>query len=128
MKTINLTKAYHFTTDVTDEGFHYELLLTEENNQVTLHRIDSEFEQEDFICAQGILPVLKELVCGITWYYSNGCYELGDIYEDVLKVLVYKIFTYKEVKHLLQFYNKTFIVDLIEIMLAKGKLDYLKDF
>ena len=127
MKTINLTKEYRFATDLSDEGFHYELLLTEENNQVTLRRIDSEFEQEDYICATGILPVLKELVSSIDCYYSNGSYELGDMYDNALNVLVHIIFTQEEVKHLLQVFNKHFIVDLIETLLNKGKLDYLKD-
>ena len=127
MKTINLTKDYHFTTEPSDEGFRYELLLTEEDNQVTLRRIDSEFEQEEYICAQGVLPVLKELVSSIDWYYSRDCYELGGIYESALNVLVYKLFSHEELEHLMQVFDVNFIVDLIEIMLVKGKLDYLKD-
>ena len=127
MKTINLTKDYHFTTELSDEGFRHELLLTEEDNQLTLRRIDLEFERESYVCAQGILPILKEIVSSITCYYSQGCYELGDMYEEALSILVYKIFTQEEVKHLLQVFNKHFIVDLIEILLIKGKLDYLKD-
>ena len=127
MKSINLTKEYRFTSELSDEGFHYELLLTEEDNLITLRRIDSEFEREDYVCAQGALLVLKELVTSIIYYYSNGCYELGDMYERCLNVLVYKIFTQEEVKHLLQVFNKHFIVDLVETLLNQGKLDYLKD-
>lgn len=127
MNTIHLTKDYHFTVEQPDEGFHYELILTEENNQVTLHRIDSEFEREDYICAQGVLPVLKELVSETKRYYSRGCYELGGMYENALNTLVYKLFSYGEVRHLLQAYEINFIVDLMEILLAKGKLDYLGD-
>ena len=93
MKTINLTKEYRFATDLSDEGFHYELLLTEEDNLITLRRIDSEFEQEEYVCATGILPVLKELVSSIECYYSQGSYELGDMYDNALNVLVHKIFT-----------------------------------
>ena len=127
MKTITLTKDYHFTTELSDEGFCYELLLTKENNQVTLRRVDSEFEREDYLCAQGIIPVLRELVSSIDWYYSHGCYELGDMYESALSIIVNKLFSQEELKHLMQVYKVNFIVDLIEIMLEKGKLEYLKD-
>ena len=127
MEPIRLTKEYHFTTELSDEGFQYELLLAEEGNQITLRRIDVEFEREEYICATGIIPILKELVTSIICYYSNGCFELGDMYENCLNVLVYKIFTQEEVKHLLQVFNKHFIVDLVEILLNQGKLDYLKD-
>ena len=128
MKTINLTKDYRFTTtEPTDEGFGYELILTEEDNQVTLRRIDSEFEQVEYIGAQGVLPVLKELVSGIDYYYSHDCYELVDLYKSALNVLVYKLFSHEEFKHLKQVFDVNSIVDLIKIMLAKGKLDYLKD-
>ena len=127
MKFINLTKDYRFTTELSDDGFRYELLLTEEDNQVTLHRIDSEEEREEYICAQGVLPVLKELVWGINNYYSHDCYELGGIYENALNVLVYKLFSYGEVRHLMQAYEVNFIEDLMEILLTKGKLDFLGD-
>ena len=127
MESIKLTKDYRFTTELSDEGFQYELLLTEEGNQITLRRIDVEFERENYICAQGTLPVLRELVTSITCYYSHNCYGLGDMYEKALNVLVYKLFTQEEVKHLLQVFNKHFIVDLIETLLNRGKLDYLKD-
>ena len=127
MKTINLTKEYRFTTELSDEGFSYTLLLTEKDNQVTLRRIDSEFEHEDYLCAQGALPVLKELVTSIICYYSNGCYELGDMYQEALSFLVSQIFSKEEIKHLMKVFEVRFIVDLIETMLSKGKLDYLKD-
>ena len=127
MNSIHLTKDYQFTTELSDEGFRYELLLAEEDHQVTLRRIDSEFEQKEYLCAQGVLPVLKELVSSIVCYYSHGYYELGGIYESALNVLVYKLFLYKELKHLMQAYKVNFIVDLIEILLAKGSLDYLGD-
>lgn len=127
MNTIHLTKNYRFITELSDEGFRYELLLTEEDNQVTLHRIDSEEEREDYICAQGVLPVLKELVSETKRYYSHGCYELGGMYESALNVLVYKLFSHGEVRHLMQAYEVNFIEELIEILLAKGSLDYLGD-
>ena len=127
MKTINLTQNYHFTTEVSDEGFHYELILTKEDNLITLYRVDSEFEKEEYLCAQGVLPVLKEIVTSIICYYSNGCYELGDMYKNCLDVLIHKLFSEEELKHLLQTYKVNFIVDLIEILLNQGKLDYLKD-
>ena len=127
MEPIRLTKDYRFTAELSDEGFRYELILREEGNLITLRRVDLEFEREDYVCAQGALPVLKELVTSIICYYSNGCYELGDMYERCLNILVYKIFTHEKVKRLLQIYKKVFIVDLIEIMLNRGKLDYLKD-
>ena len=69
MKTINLTKEYRFATEIFDEGFRYELTLSEEGNLITLRRVDSEFEREDYVCAQGTLPVLKELVTSIICYY-----------------------------------------------------------
>ena len=126
--TINLTKNYRFTTELSDEGFRYELLLTMKDNQVTLRRVDSEYgEREDYICAQGVLPILRELVSSITCYYSSGCYELGDTYESALSIIVNKLFSQEELKHLMQVYKVNFIVDLIEIMLEKGKLEYLKD-
>lgn len=126
MKTINLTKDYYFTTEPSDEGSYVKLLLTMEDSQITLYRCDKDFE--DFVLsAQGTLPVLKELVSHITWCYSHNYYEIGGIYESTLNVLVYKLFSQKEVKHLMQVFDANFIVDLIEIMLAKGKLDYLKD-
>lgn len=126
MKTIDLTKDYYFSTEPDDNGDYTKLLLTEENGKVCLYVWEPDCD--DFVClAEGILPVLKELVSSITCYYSHNRQELGGIYEDALNALVYKIFTYEEVKHLLQVFNKHFIVDLIEIMLEKGKLDYLKD-
>lgn len=127
MKPITLTKDYRFTTEPSEEGFRYELLLTEEDNQVTLRRIDFEFEREECFCAQGVLSILKELVWGINYYYANACVELEGIYESALSVLVYKLFTHKEVKHLMKALEVHTIVDLIEILLAKGSLDYLGD-
>ena len=128
MKTIDLTKDYYFNTEPDDEGNFTKLLLTEENDKVMLYAWEPDLDCEDFVClAEGTLPVLKELVSSINCYYSHNRQELGGIYEDALNVLVYKIFTQEEVTHLLQVFNKHFIVDLIEIMLAKGKLDYLKD-
>ena len=128
MKTIDLTKDYYFNTEPDDESNFTKLLLTKENNKVMLYAWEPDLDCEDFVClAEGILPVLKELVSSINCYYSHNRQELGGIYEDALNVLVYKIFTQEEVTHLLQVFNKHFIVDLIEIMLAKGKLDYLKD-
>ena len=128
MKTIDLTKDYYFNTEPDDDGNFTKLLLTEENDKVMLYVWEPNLDCEDFVClAEGTLPVLKELVSSITWCYSHNRYEMGDIYGDALNVLVYKIFTQEEVTHLLQVFNKHFIVDLIEIMLAKGKLDYLKD-
>ena len=127
MKTINLTKEWHFATDLSDEGFNYELLLTEENNLITLRRVDSEFEKEEYLCATGIVPVLKELVTSIICYYSNGSYELGDMYKNCLDVLIHKLFSEKELQSLMQIYKVNFIVDLVEILLNQGKLDYLKD-
>ena len=128
MKTIDLTKDYYFNTEPDDDGNFTKLLLTEENDKVMLYAWEPDLDCEDFVClAEGTLPVLKELVSSINCYYSHNRQELGGIYEDALNVLVYKIFTQEEVTHLLQVFNKHFTVDLIEIMLAKGKLDYLKD-
>ena len=127
MKTVNLTKDYHFTTEPSDEGSYTDLLLTMEEGKVTLYRYDSDLEYEDCICAQGILLVLKELVSSIIWYYSHNRYELGDVYESALSFLVSKIFSQKELKYLMQVFDVNLIVDLIEILLNKGKLDYLKD-
>lgn len=128
MKTIDLTKDYYFNTEPDDDGNFTKLLLTKENNKVMLYAWEPDLDCEDFVClAEGTLPVLKELVSSINCYYSHNRYEMGDIYVDALNELVYKIFTQEEVTHLLQVFNKHFIVDLIEIMLAKGKLDYLKD-
>lgn len=128
MKTIDLTKDYYFNTEPDDDGNFTKLLLTEENGKVMLYAWEPDLDCEDFVClAEGTLPVLKELVSSINCYYSHNRQELGGIYEDALNVLVYKIFTQEEVTHLLQVFNKHFIVDLIEIMLAKSKLDYLKD-
>lgn len=128
MKTVDLTKDYYFNTEPDDEGNFTKLLLTEENGKVMLEVWEPDLDCEDFVClAEGTLPVLKELVSSINCYYSHNRQELGGIYADALNVLVHKIFTQEEVTHLLQVFNKHFIVDLIEIMLAKGKLDYLKD-
>ena len=96
MKTINLTKEHRFNTEPSDEGFSYTLILIEEGNLITLHRVDSEFEKEEYLCAQGVLPVLKELVSSIIWYYSNGCYELGDMYQNCLTLLIHKLYSRKE--------------------------------
>lgn len=127
MKTINLTQNYHFTTEISDEGFHYELILTKEDNLITLYRVDSEFEKEEYLCAQGVLPVLKEIVTSIICYYSNGRTELGDMYENCLNVLIHKLYSPKELKSLMKVHKVNFSVDLVETLLTKGKLDYLKD-
>lgn len=128
MKTIDLTKDYYFNTEPDDNGDFIKLCLTKENDNVMLYVWEPDLDCEDFVCvAKGTLPVLKELVSSIICYYSHNRQELGGIYESALNVLVYKIFTHEEVKLLLQVFNKHFIVDLIEIMLVKGNLDWLKD-
>ena len=127
MKTINLTKDYHFTTEPSDDGSYTDLLLTMEEGKVTLYRYDSDLEYEDCICAQGILDVLKELVSSITWYYSHNRYELGDVYDNALSFLVSKIFSQEEIKHLMEVYKVNFMVDLVETLLTKGKLDWLQE-
>ena len=127
MKTINLAKDYHFTTEPADEGSYTDLLLTMEEGKVTLYRYDSDLEYEDCICAQGTLDVLKELVSSIIWYYSHNRYELGDVYDSALSFLVSKIFSQEEIKHLMKVFNMDFTVDLVETLLNQGKLDWLQE-
>lgn len=128
MKSVNLTKNYYFSTEPDNEGNYVKILLTEENGKVMLELWHPDLDCDDFVCiSEGTLPVLKELVSSINCYYSHNRTELGGIYESALNVLVYKLFTQEEVAQLLQAYNKHFIVDLIETMLEKGKLDWLND-
>ena len=49
------------------------------------------------------------------------------MYESVLNVIVFKLYSPKELEHLMQDYKVHFIVDLVETLLNQGKLDYLKD-
>lgn len=125
MNTIRLTKDYYFNLESNDDG-DSKLYLTEENNKVMLYIWEPVLDCKQCL-AKGTLSVLTELVLRIIWCYSHNRYERGDIYDAVLKVLVYKIFTHEEVNLLLQVFKKHFIVDLIEIMLEEGKLDWLKD-
>lgn len=116
------------TSDPIDtEGSYVELFVTEEEGKITLYRYDSKTEQEDCISSQGTKSVLEDLVSSIRLYSRLKKEELTIVYERMLNYLIGKILAQDWIKYLMREFKVNSTVDLIEIMLNKGKLDWLDD-
>ena len=112
---------------LTDNSYIALNLTTEEDGKLALYRWNSKDEREDCICAVGLLPILKDLV---SW---NRCYarlnkdELAEVYGRALEYLVFQIFARGMLQHLMETLNVGSIIDLVEVMLNKGMLDWLQE-
>ena len=116
-----------FTSEPLADGSYIALNLTGEDDKIALFRWNSKDEREDCICAQGILPILKDLV---SW---NRCYarlnkgELAEVYGRTLSYLVSQIFAQGMLQRLMETYKVGSTIDLVEVMLNKGMLDWLQE-
>lgn len=115
-----------FTSEPLANGSYIALNLTEEDGQVVLYRWNSKDEREDCICATGLLPVLKDLVSWARCYACLKKDELAEVYENTLGYLVSQIFAQGMLQRLMGAYSVGSTIDLVELMLNQGKLDWLQ--
>ena len=115
-----------FTSEPLTDGSYTTLNLTNEEGQIELYRWNSKDEREDCICAQGVLPVLKDLVSWSRCYARLNKGELAEVYERALEYLVYQIFAQRLLLRLMEEYEVGSTIDLVEGMLNQGKLDWLQ--
>ena len=116
-----------FTSEPLADGSYIALNLTNEDGQVELYRWNSKDEREDCICAQGLLPILKDLVSWARCYARLNKDELAEVYERTLGYLVSRIFAQAMLQHLMETLNVGSTIDLVEVMLNKGMLDWLQE-
>lgn len=112
-----------FTSDPAVNGIYIELNLTVEDDQVVLYGWDSKSQHEDCVLAQGVLPVLKELVSGVR---SSKYDEFALVYEQALRYLVNRILAQEWQKYLMKEFHVNSIIELVELLLNEGKLDWLQ--
>ena len=123
----NLSIDEVFTSEPLANGSCVALYLTDEEDKITLYRSNSESEEwEGCICAEGMLPVLRVLVAWARNYSHLEKYEVAEVYGRALEYLVYQIFTQTMLQHLMETLNVGSTIDLVEIMLNQGKLDWLQ--
>ena len=115
-----------FTSEPLADGSYIALNLTDEDGQVELYRWNSKDEREDCICAQGVLPVLRDLVSWSRCYSRLEKDELVEVYERTLGYLVYQIFAQGMLQRLMEAYKVGYTIDLLELLLNQGKLDWLQ--
>ena len=115
-----------FTSEPLANGAYIALNLTDEDGKITLYRWNSKDEREDCICAQGLLPILKDLVSWSRCYSRLEKYELVEVYGRTLEYLVSQIFTQGMLQRLIETYETGSTIDLVEVMLNQGKLDWLQ--
>ena len=116
-----------FTSEPLVDGSYIALYLTDEDGKLTLYRWNSKDEREDCICAQGMLPVLKDLVAWARCYSCLEKDELAEVYGRALEYLVYQIFAQGMLQRLMETLNVGSTIDLVEVMLNKGMLDWLQE-
>ena len=116
---------FRLASELMEDGEYIELFVTEEDGDITLYGWDSVHEYEDCILAQGILPVLKELVSSAKLYASLKKEELATIYEKALERLIGKILAPEIISRLMKLFKVNSTVDLVESLLVSGKLDWL---
>lgn len=116
-----------FTSEPLADGSYIALNLTDEDGKLTLYRWNSKDEREDCICAQGVLSVLKDLVSWARYYARFKKDELAEVYGDTLGYLVYQIFAQGMLQRLMEEYKVGSTIDLVELMLNQGKLDWLQE-
>lgn len=115
-----------FTSEPLADGSYIALNLTNEDGQVELYRWNSKDEREDCICAQGLLPVLKDLVSWAKCYARLNKGELAEVYGRTLAYLVSRIFAQTMLQRLMEAYGIGSTIDLVELLLNQGKLDWLQ--
>lgn len=115
-----------FTSEPLANGSYIALNLTNEEGKITLYRWNSKDEREDCICAQGLLPILKDLVSWARCYARLNKGELATVYERALAYLVSQIFAQALLQRLMEEYKVGSTIDLVELMLNQGKLDWLQ--
>ena len=116
-----------FTSEPLADGSYIALNLTGEDDKIALFRWNSKDEREDCICAIGLLPILKDLVSWARCYARLNKDELATVYERALEYLIYQIFAQGMLQHLMETLNVGSIIDLVEVMLNKGMLDWLQE-
>lgn len=116
-----------FTSEPLADGSYITLNLTDEDGELTLYRWNSKDEREDCICAIGLLPILKDLVSWSKCYARLEKYELEEVYGDTLEYLITQIFAQGMLQRLMKAYEVGSIIDLVELMLNQGKLDWLQE-
>ena len=117
-----------FTSEPLANGSYIALnLTTEEDGKLALYRWNSKDEREDCICAIGLLPILKDLVSWSRCYSRLNKDELAEVYETALGYLVSRIFAQSLLQHLMVTLNVGSTIDLVEVMLNKGMLDWLQE-
>lgn len=116
-----------FTSEPLADGSYITLNLTNEDGQVELYRWNSKDEREDCICAQGLLPILKDLVSWSRCYSRLEKDELVEVYGRTLGYLVSQIFAQGMLQRLMETLNVGSTIDLVEVMLNKGMLDWLQE-
>ena len=115
-----------FTSEPLADGSYTALNLTEENGVITLYRWNSKSECEDCISI-GMLPVLKTLVAWAKCYARLNKDELAEVYGSTLSYLVSRIFAQTMLQRLMEAYKVGSTIDLVEVMLNKGMLDWLQE-
>lgn len=123
----NLSIDEVFNSEPLADGSYIALNLTEEEGDVTLYRWNSKDEREDCICAQGLLPILKDLVSWSRCYSHLNKGELAEVYGKTLSYLVSQIFAQGMLQRLMETYKVGSTIDLVEVMLNQGKLDWLQE-
>lgn len=117
-----------FTSEPLANGSCVALYLTDEEGKLALYRSNSESEEwEGCICAEGILPVLRVLVAWARNYSRLEKYALAEVYGRALTYLVSQIFAQAFIQHLMETLNVGSTIDLVEVMLNKGMLDWLQE-
>lgn len=121
----NLSIDEVFTSEPLTNGSSITLYLTEEEGKISLYRWNSKDERDDCICATGVLPVLKTLVAWTRCYSRLEKDELAEVYGTALGYLVSQIFAQALLQHLMKVYEVGSTIDLVELLLNQGKLDWL---
>ena len=122
----NLSIDEAFTSEPLADGSYITLNLTNEDGEIELYRWNSKDEREDCICATGLLPVLRDLVSWSRCYSRLKKDELKEVYENTLGYLVSQIFAQALIQHLMKTLNVGSTIDLVELLLNQGKLDWLQ--
>ena len=117
-----------FTSEPLANGSYVALnLTTEEDGKLALYRWNSKSECADCVCAIGMLPILKTLVAWAKCYARLENDVLAEIYKRALAYLISRIFAQTMLQHLMETLNVGSIIDLVEVMLNKGMLDWLQE-
>ena len=118
---------FRLASELMEDGEYIELFVTEEDGDVFLYGWDSVHEYEDCILAQGILPILKNLVSSARLFASLKKEELATIYERATGQLIGKILAQETLNRLMRLYRVDSTIDLVELLLNKGMLDWLQE-